>query len=145
MATIVTDTSFLFSLFGSDAHTAAAKSWATHAMQPILVTALNRYEFGNAMRFAAFRKVISQTEALNSIAAFDSDLRSGMLQPTRCDLADVLQEAERLSELHTLKGGHRSFDVLHVATGCLLRATTFLTFDANQRKLAHALGILAGP
>jgi hypothetical protein len=37
-----------------------------------------------------------------------------------------------------MAGGHRSFDVLHVATALHLGARDFLTFDANQRKLAAA-------
>jgi predicted nucleic acid-binding protein len=37
-----------------------------------------------------------------------------------------------------MTGGHRSLDVLHVATALHLGAREFLTFDANQRKLATA-------
>lgn len=142
---IVTDTSFLFSLFGGDAHTAAAQNWARQAKQPIAVTALNRYEFANAVRFAAFRKVISQNDAVTSLAAFNADLKQGILQLTPCDMAAVVSEADRLSELHTLTGGHRSFDVLHVATARVLKATMMLTFDLNQRKLASAVRLAVGP
>jgi predicted nucleic acid-binding protein len=142
---IVTDTSFLFSLFGSDAHTHAAHGWARQAKQPISVTALNRYELANAIRFAAFRKVISKRDALSSLAAFDADLRRGILQQVPCDLTAVVSEAERLSELHTLSSGHRSFDILHIAAARVLKATTFLTFDLNQRKLANAVGLPVGP
>jgi predicted nucleic acid-binding protein len=46
--------------------------------------------------------------------------------------------AETLSKRHTMTGGHRSLDVLHVATALHLGAREFLTFDANQRKLATA-------
>lgn len=142
---IVTDTSFLFSLFGNDGHTAAARTWATQAKQPITVTALNRYEFGNAIRFAAFRKVISQSDAQNTLAAFEKDVKSGILQLMPCDLATVMNEAERLSELHTLARGHRSFDILHIATARVLKATMILTFNLNQRKLASAVRLAVGP
>lgn len=142
---IAADTSFLFSLFGSDAHSAAAQGWAQQTKQPIAVTALNRYEFANAIRFAAFRKVISQSDARTSLAAFDADLKHGILQLTPCDLVAVVTEAEHLSELHTAAGGHRSFDILHVATARVLKATTMLTFDVNQRKLAAAAGLVVGP
>ncbi len=142
---IVTDTGFLFALFGSDAHTAAAQSWARQAKKPIFVTALNRYEFANAIRFAAFRKVISQSDAKSSLAAFEADLKHGILQLTPCDLAAVVAEADRLSELHTMTGGHRSFDILHVASARVLKAKTILTFDHNQRKLATAVRLAVGP
>lgn len=145
MATAFADTSFLFSLFGNDAHTATARNWARQARRPIAVCAVNRYEFGNAVRFAAFRKVISQADALTSLAAFETDLKGGYLQLVSCDLAAVADEAARLSGLHTLNAGHRSFDILHVATARLLKATTFLTFDANQRKLATAVRLTVGP
>jgi predicted nucleic acid-binding protein len=142
---IVTDTSFLFALFGNDAHTAAAQSWARQTKQPIAVTALNRYEFANAIRFAVFRKVMSQSDGLTSLAAFDADLKQGIFQLTPCDLAAVMREAERLSDLHTLSGGHRSFDILHVAAARVLKATTILTFDVNQRKLATVVRLAVGP
>lgn len=145
MATVVTDTSFLVSLFGGDAHTAAARAWAIQQKQPIAITALNRYEFGNAIRFAAFRKVISRQDALASLAAFETDLKNGMLQSTSPELADCLKEAARLSELHTMTGGHRSFDILHVAAARVLKATLFLSFNTNQRKLAGTVKLAVGP
>ena len=145
MALATADTSFLFSLFGNDGHTAAAQAWTRQARIPISVTVLNRYEFGNAVRFAAFRKAISQADALASLTAFETDLRSGYLQLVPLDFATVIAEAARLSELHTLSGGHRSFDILHVATARLLKATTFLSFDANQRKLATTVRLAVGP
>ena len=145
MAAAVADTSFLFSLFGNDAHTPAAKNWVQQAQLPITVTALGRYELGNAIRFAAFRKAISPADARASLAAVEADLKSGHLQPASCDLAAIVTEAARLSELHTVSGGHRSFDILHVATARLLKATTFLSFDANQRRLATTLRLNIGP
>ena len=142
---IVADTSFLFSLFGRDPHTAAAQDWARQTRQPIAVTALNRYEFANAIRFAVFRKVLSPSDASTSLAAFDADVKQGALQLVSCDFAAVVKEAERLSESQTMTGGHRSFDILHVATARVLKATSFLTFDLNQRKLATALRLQVGP
>lgn len=145
MAAVCTDTSFLFSLFGNDGNTAVAQGWTRDARAPIAVTVLGRYEFGNALRFAAFRKAISRADALASLAAFESDLQSGYLQLVPCDLAAIVVEAGRLSELHTMSGGHRSFDVLHVATAKVLKASTLLSFDANQRKLAAAAQIAVAP
>lgn len=145
MATAVADTSFLFSLFGNDAQTAAAHAWARQAQLPITISVLNRYEFGNAIRFAAFRQVISHADALASLAAFETDLKNRHLHLASCDLSAAVAEAIRLAELHTLNGGHRSFDILHVATARLLKATLFLTFNANQRKLAAAARLNVGP
>lgn len=145
MATAVADTSFLFSLFGNDGHTATAQNWVRQRQVPIAVSVLNRYEFENAIRFAAFRKAIAQADALASLAAFESDSKNGLLQLASSDLTAVVAEASRLSELHTLSGGHRSFDILHVATAKLLKATMFLSFDSNQRRLAAAVRLSVAP
>ena len=58
------------------------------------------------------------------------------------NLADVVDEAKRLSSLRTLAGGHRGFDILHVASALKLKATHFLTFDGSQKKLAEAEGLV---
>jgi predicted nucleic acid-binding protein len=67
------------------------------------------------------------------------------LHLTPCDFPVIIEEARRLSDRYTLAGGHRSFDILHVATARIVKATTFLSFDANQRKLAGAVGLTVAP
>lgn len=42
---------------------------------------------------------------------------------------------------HTLTGGHRGFDILHIAAALKTGAKTFLTFDDNQKQLAAAEGL----
>lgn len=44
--------------------------------------------------------------------------------------------------MHTLTGGHRGFDILHVASALIVKANRFLTFDENQKKLAKAEGLV---
>lgn len=46
------------------------------------------------------------------------------------------------SSTRTLAAGHRSFDILHVASALVLQADLFLTFDAKRKRLAEAEGIL---
>ena len=70
------------------------------------VTAVLRYELGSALRFAGFRKVMAPAEALQSLAAFEADLKSEYLHLMRCDLAPVAAEAARWSERDTNGGGH---------------------------------------
>ena len=95
---IFADTSFLFALFGGDAHTAAAQNWAKQSKAPIAVTALNRYEFANAVRFCRrFERSFHNTTLKGTLVAFDKDLQRGILQFTPCDLLAVVKEAERLS------------------------------------------------
>jgi len=141
----IADTSFLFSLYGKDAHTPAAIAWTGAQNKRISTGVLGHYELANALRFAAFRKVISLPDATNALAAFESDIKSGYLGIVQTDLAQVVAEAMRLSALHTCAGGHRAFDILHVATARLAKAKLFLSFDNNQRKLAAAAGLAVGP
>jgi predicted nucleic acid-binding protein len=54
----------------------------------------------------------------------------------------VVHEAKRLSATYTLTGGHRGFDILHVASALIMKAQRFLTFDENQKKLAEAEGLV---
>lgn len=54
----------------------------------------------------------------------------------------VHSAAERLSELYTDTHGHRSMDILPVATAIELGAKEFLTFDGNQKKLPEAEGLV---
>ena len=79
MQTVISDTSFLFSLFGNDVHTLSARNWVSQKRLPIAISMFNRYEFQNAIRFAAFRKAISGTEVITTLDAFEADLRSGHL------------------------------------------------------------------
>lgn len=136
------DTSFLFSLYGNDAHTPRALAWMKSQRTALVITSLNEYELGNALRFAEFRSGISLGEAALFWAEFESDRASGRLQIQICNLADVVHEAKRLSATHTLTGGHRGFDILHVASALIVKAQRFLTFDENQKKLAEAEGLV---
>ena len=139
---ICADTSFLFSLYGNDANTARALSWLKSRRTALTLTALNEYELANALRFAEFRKVIGPGDAALYWSHFEADRASGRLKLQICNLADVLDEAKRLSSTHTLAGGHRGFDILHVAASLRLKARQFLTFDENQKKLAAAEGLV---
>lgn len=135
------DTSFLFSLYANDVHTPRAVAWLKSKQSTLTLTSFNEYELGNALRFAEFRKAISPGEASLFWAQFEADRTSGRIQIEICNLAQVVDAAKRLSAMHTLAGGHRGFDILHVASALVLRAHRLLTFDFNQKKLAEAEGL----
>ncbi len=108
----------------------------------LTLTTLSEFELGNALRFAEFRKGIGEGEAALYWAQFEADRSSGRIVINVCNLADVVNEAKRISATHTRTGGHRGFDILHVAAALMFSAKEFLTFDANQKKLAEAEGLL---
>lgn len=138
---IAADTSFLFSLYGNDIHTPPAVAWSQQNAEVILISSLNRFELINALRFAEFRKSIAGGDAVLFAAQFEADRLGGRLVEKVCNLAEVLAEATRLSAAHTLTGGHRGFDILHVAAARVMGASHFLTFDANQKRLAKNEGL----
>jgi predicted nucleic acid-binding protein len=88
---------------------------------------------------------MAPADAWQSVAALKADLKSEYLHRKRCDMETVVAEAARWSERWTTGGGHRSFDVVHVATARVLKATVFLSFDLKQRKLAAAAGLTVAP
>ena len=80
--------------------------------------------------------------AQTTLSTIQGNISAGVFRQGQVDWADVHKIAERLAFKHTVKGGHRSFDVLHVASAIHLGATKFLTFDGNQKKLAEAEGLI---
>lgn len=126
---------------GMTSHTPRALAWMQSQPSALTLTSLSEFELGNALRFSEFRKGISLGEAVLFWAQFEADRASGRIQIRVCNLADVVDEAKRLSATHTLTGGHRGFDILHVASALVVQARQLLTFDNNQKKLAEAEGL----
>ena len=138
------DTSFLFAFYVKQSNSPAAAAYAATMKEPLHVTTLLAYEFRQALRFQVWRHTSNRLEGITLAHAqiaenrFETDLTNGLAVLASCNFQDVLRHAEELSKRHTITGGHRSFDVLHVATALHLGAREFLTFDTNQRKLAAA-------
>src|ERR1700759_315324 len=141
------DTSFLVSLYLVDTHTPKARARLRQIRPPeeLMLSPFHLYELPNAVRLSVFRGLRNAAAAETILAAFEADLASGYFALPTCNLASVLIEARRLSASHTITGGHRAFDILHVAAALHLGAREFLTFDSNQRQLALAAGLRAGP
>jgi predicted nucleic acid-binding protein len=135
------DTSFLFSLYRKDAHSAAALERLHKAAQPLLLSALNAFELGNALRLAEFRGLLAVGESVRRMAAFQEDGATGLWRFSGIPLEEVVAAADRLSSAHTQVVGHRAFDILHVAHAQLVRPKFFLSFDANQLLLAKVVGL----
>jgi len=135
------DTSFLFSLYGHDVHTGEALSLLEKSGQPLLLSTLNEFELGNALRFAEWRGLRPKGSAAQCFEALSEDHAAGRWRESEIELAEIVTEAGRLSAAHTATGGHRSFDILHVAHARIAAPKRFLSFDANQLRLARAAGL----
>ena len=75
------------------------------------------------------------------IADWESDVAAGLNVLVPSDADAVLRLARTYSLQRTAHKGHRTLDILHVATAIHLGAKEFLTFDGRQRALANYAGL----
>ncbi len=141
------DTSVLCASYREQENSTRADTWLRELPGPLPVSSLLLLEFRQSIRFQMRlfgkdrSKGFSKTEGTAMLRAIQSDLSAGVLEMVAPDWADVHRIAEELSGKHTESGGHRFADILHVATALHLGVETFLTFDANQKRLAEAEGM----
>jgi predicted nucleic acid-binding protein len=145
------DTSFLCAIYRrQDNSPAAAAYWQT-LPEALSVSGLLLYEFRQSLRFQVWLHGRDKTKGQppadceRALTDLQTDLDSGAVVVVPSNWPEVHRLAETLSKRHTMKGGHRSLDVLHVATALHLGAREFLTFDANQRRLATAEKLTVKP
>jgi predicted nucleic acid-binding protein len=142
------DTSFLCALYRLQANSPLAAAYFAAMPGALEVTTLLLYEFRQAVRFQIRlqrhdpTKGYSRAEGTKMLADLKSDLISGAVTTIPAPWPQIHLAAERLSELYTDASGHRSMDILHVATATELGVKAFLTFDGNQKKLAEAEGLI---
>ena len=141
------DTSFLCSVYRKQIHTPAALAYKEAMTEPLCFTRLLEFEFLQAIELQVWihsadrKKGYSRREADQMIDDWESDIASGLNELVPCDSDAVLRLAGFYSEQRTAQGGHRSLDILHVATAVHLGAKEFLTFDERQRALAKHAGL----
>jgi predicted nucleic acid-binding protein len=142
------DTSFLCAMYREQDNSGRADAFNDQLPGSLPVSSFLLLEFRQSARFQIRlfekdrSKGFSKTEGAAMLRVLQSDLASGVLEMVAPDWADVHRIAEELSAKHTESGGHRLADILHVATAIHLGAEQFLTFDANQKKLAEAEGMM---
>ncbi|MGH7953568.1 MAG: type II toxin-antitoxin system VapC family toxin [Limisphaerales bacterium] len=138
------DTSFLCALYVRQNNSPAAAAHFKVMPEALHVSGLLLYEFRQSVRFQIWlhsrdkNKGYPQEIAEAALGKLQINMDAGAVVVVSADWPDVHRLAETLSKRHTSGGGHRALDVLHVATALHLGAREFLTFDANQRKLAAA-------
>lgn len=141
------DTSFLCAVYGQATNSDIGSAFFQSMKPPLAISWLLQLEFTNGVRLEAFRNSRDRTrgfglgEATAMLLDFENDISAGLVEIVEFDSREVRRIAEELSEKYSTGGGHRSFDVLHVATAIHFGASEFLTFDGNQRKLAEAVGL----
>ncbi len=142
------DTSFLCALYRTQVNSPFADEFMAGLSGALPVSSLLLLEFRQSVRLQIRLhsndrgKGFAQVQGHQMLNDLQIDLNAGLLTMTPVDWSAVHQRAEALSSAHTLAEGHRMADILHVATALQLGVAQFLTFDANQKQLARAEGLL---
>ena len=130
-----------------DAHSDQAHAYLRELEDAIFLSALLQFEFVQAVRLQIFRNRRDHTTGLGTqqgkavLHQFSGDVTSGVFVRRALDWPSMIAKAERLSDRYTSGHGHRTFDILHIATAIAINAETFLTFDQRQAELARAEGL----
>ena len=148
---IFADTSLLCALYREQDNSPDADRLMKQKAGPVHVSSLVLFEFRQSTRFQAFRfskdrtQGFSKQEAQRTLGILQANIAAGGLVISPVEWQDVHSIAEKLSAQSTMTGGHRTLDVLHIATALHLKAKEFLTFDGNQAELAKAVGLKVKP
>lgn len=145
------DTSFLCALYVRQDNSAQAAVYFAAMPEPLHLTSLVLYEFRQSVRFQIWlhsrdkNKGYPLSVGEAALQKLQMNIEGGSLVMISADWPDIHSRAEEISKRQTISGGHRTLDILHLATALHLGAKEFLTFDTNQRKLATALKMKVRP
>jgi hypothetical protein len=137
------DTSFLFSLYATDANSIKADPWRQANPAPLPFTAFHRLELRNGLSLALFQQRLTLPEVQAAWHEVENDCAAGLLVGWGGLWHRILVDAESSALNHTPIIGCRTLDLLHVAAAKLIGATLFCTFDARQSSLAARSGLIA--
>jgi len=137
------DTGFLVSLYGQDAHSAAARLLA-QGRPTFLLTPLGEAEFVNALELQVFRKEWTRGQAHTVHNNFLQHQAAAIIRNEPFP-SQAWERAVILSRRHAAALGARTLDVLHVASALVLTPDVFFTFDKRQSQLAKAEGLRVLP
>lgn len=141
------DTSFLCSFYREQEFSKAARAYRAAMTEALHVTELLHFEFIQAIELQVFLHARDRSKGYPHADAqaisdrWNHHLADGSVKIVGCDMDAVIRHAQQIALGHTATGGHRSLDVLHVATAVHLGAKEFLSFDQRQIALARSLGL----
>jgi predicted nucleic acid-binding protein len=145
------DTSILCALLRVQDTSPEAWELSKELNAPLTLSTLVAFEFRQSARLQSFRFASDRTQGWSTgetermLAQFDANLAAGAFVHAAVDWPEVHALAEQYSRAHTLQRGHRSLDVLHVATAVHLKADLFCTVDRLQAELARSAGLKVRP
>lgn len=139
------DSSFAVSLFAQDVNGAPALAHMRQMNVPLVWTGWHDLEFENAVELRIHRGVMSRSDQQACVRLLEQAGREGGISRVALDFSRALAAARALVSRHSAAIGVRAFDVFHVALAQELAASHFLSFDARQKRLAAAEGMVVAP
>jgi len=136
------DTSFLFSLYATDANSSRADVWRQANPAPLPFTAFHRLELRNALNLAIFQQRLTLVEVQAAWQEVENDCAAGLLVKRGGLWHRVLADAETSAINHTTTVGSRTLDILHITAAKLMGASELCTFDTRQLTLAGLVGLV---
>lgn len=138
------DTSLLCALYRREEKSARAETLLKRYQPPLFISSLVAFEFRQSSRLQVFRFNRDRTrgfpaaEASKMLDKFSLNISGGAVALLPVDWTEAHDLADRLSAKYTGTGGHRSLDILHVASALQSKANAFFTFDEKQAELARS-------
>jgi predicted nucleic acid-binding protein len=145
------DTSVVCALLHQQSTTLEAEILFSELKTPLTLSTLVAFEFRQSARLQSFRFSADRTQGWSAretermLAQFDANIAAGAFVHGAINWPEVHALAEQYSHAHTIKRGHRTLDVLHVATAVHLHADLFCTVDRLQSELARTVGLRVRP
>jgi predicted nucleic acid-binding protein len=137
--TVYADTTFVVSLYATDAHSAEARRRMV-APPPVWFTPLHQAECAHAIAQHVFHGKISSAGAQELNRHLKEDRAAGLW--VEVELPEgVFDVCADLARRYAPRLGVHTLDSLHVACALELKAEQFWTFDERQAKLAKAVGL----
>ena len=136
---VYADTSFVVSLYATDAPSAEARR---RMVAPPLVwfTPFHRAECAQAIALHVFHGKISSAGAQELNRHLKEDRAAGLWVEVEMP-EGVFDVCADLARRYAPRLGVRTLDSLHIACALQLKAEQFWTFDERQAKLAKAVGL----
>jgi predicted nucleic acid-binding protein len=136
---IYADSSFVVSLYITDAHSSEARR-RIQGSPPLILTPFHQAEWFHALGQHQFRGTLTAVDARRINSQLLSDEAAGAFH--RSSLPEhAFEVCADLALKHGSTLAMRTLDSLHVACALELKAERFWTFDERQAKLAKAQGL----
>jgi len=134
------DTSALLKLYLIEDGSEFVHQQVTSQDLPLPVWEIQEMEIFNALQLKVFWNELDQKTSAQQWHYFEERKAKGLYLFSQIDRSLLQTEFRRLAK-ETPKLGCQTLDILHVACAVTIQATSFLSYDERQKKLATLAGL----